>query len=120
MQTARICYHCTGDSHYPRASLHAKGPRPQTLISSPSILPESLNDKRGAGAELGPCGADGCGEGAGQEEAAGSSWEPALLLLPSPAPVPIFREDAQGYPGPAFSLCSQAGGERGVPPKRSP
>lgn len=39
-------------------------------------------------------------------EAAGS----CLLPSPLPAPVPITREDAQGYPGPAFSLCSQVDG----------
>lgn len=37
----------------------------------------------------------------------------SFCSLASPASVPIFWEDAQGYPGPAFSLCSQAGGGGG-------
>lgn len=102
-QKAWISYHCTRDSHHPWASLQAIGLSPHTLISSFSISPASPNDKREAEAELERGAAAERRGGAEKEEDAGSSLP--FCSLPCLATVPIFWEDAQGYPGPSFSLC---------------
>ncbi|XP_073664298.1 transmembrane protease serine 5 isoform X3 [Tursiops truncatus] len=99
-----------------RPASRPQGLSPPALISSPSISPESLNDRREAGVVLGRSGSREVGrEQLERKRVLAAVGSLPFCPPPTPAPVRIFWEDAQGCPGSAFSLCSQVGE---VPPYR--